>query len=103
MGCTHHGVPVRALLWIPIQSIQEVTQGNPLPPIIFNMVLYAVICYWLKSVVGDEEVTEGFWRVLKILAVIFYVDYRLQYSPKVTQDTGGRVRPDGPLRPVRTE
>ena len=43
----------------PFKGYQGVTQGDPLPPMIFNGVLDAVIRHWVTLVTPTEEGTGG--------------------------------------------
>ena len=43
----------------PFKGYQGVTQGDPLSPIIFNVVVDAVICHWVMVVTPPEAGTGG--------------------------------------------
>ena len=62
---------------------QGVTQGGLLFPTIFNMVVDAVIQYWMVVVVvGKELGTEGFGKSVQMLDTLFYADGGLLTSPR---------------------
>ena len=44
----------------PFKVHQGVTQGYPLSPTLFNMIMDAVICHWVTLFVREELVPEGF-------------------------------------------
>ena len=50
----------------------EVTQGYPISPAIFSILVDAVNCHWVTLVEGEEAVTDGFRRVVQWLAAFFY-------------------------------
>ena len=43
----------------PFCGERGVTQGEPLYPKIFNVVLYAVVCHWGSLLVAEREEQEG--------------------------------------------
>ena len=51
---------------------QRVTQGDPVPSTIINVVVYAVIRNWLKLVVSTESVSDGFIRLVHRMVLFFY-------------------------------
>ena len=79
------------------KGCRGVTQGDPMSPTILNMVVDTVIYHWAKVVTreeggperfgrvvlvtGEDAGTEGFGRAVQNLAVLFYVDDGLLYSP----------------------
>ena len=58
----------------PFKGHQGFTHGDPLSRTIFNMVVDAVIFYWVTLVAGEESVTDSFEQVFKWLAAFFYVN-----------------------------
>ena len=63
------------------QEYHGVTQGNPLYPTVFNVVLDAVIRKWVMVVAMTEEGTEGIGEKIQDLEAFFYAYYRLVASP----------------------
>ena len=51
---------------------QYVTHEDPLPPTIFNTVVYELIYHYIMMVAGEEEGTDGFGRAVQWLAALFY-------------------------------
>ena len=51
-----------------------VTQGDPLYPTIFNMVVDMVICIWKNLVAGEEAGPYGFGRTVQYMATFFYAN-----------------------------
>ena len=51
-----------------------ITQGNPLSPTIFNVVLDTVIRYWVAVVVPIKDVTEELGLSIQDLARYFYAN-----------------------------
>ena len=49
----------RGYFGIPFKVYHSVIQGDPLPPTIFNVVVDAVIRYWVAVVAPTEDGTEG--------------------------------------------
>ena len=63
------------------------TQGNPTPPTIFNVVVDAVFRNWV-SVVAEAEAeagTKGFIRDVQRTAAHFYADYGLLVSTRAVK------------------
>ena len=48
------------------------TQGDLLPPIIFNVVVGAVVCHWVSLVVVGAGGKEGWWGEVHHRAAFFY-------------------------------
>ena len=44
---------------LPFKGYHGVTKGYPLPPMIFNLVMDAVIYHWVTVVMVTKEVKEG--------------------------------------------
>ena len=59
----------------PVKGCQGVTQGDPLPPTIFNVVVDAVIRHWVTVVMPSEAVTGGLGLKIIDLAAYFYTKY----------------------------
>ena len=55
----------------PFKGYGGVTQGNPLSPTIFNMVLDAVIRHWVKVVTPTEAVMGGLGLTIIDLVGVF--------------------------------
>ena len=58
----HHLMMARAGKYygVPFQGTHGVTHGDPIYPIILNMVVDAVIWNWVTIVAGEEAEPEGF-------------------------------------------
>ena len=57
---------------IPFKGYHSITQGKPLFPTIFNVVVDAVIRYWLAVVEPTKDGTEVLGLYIQDLAVNFY-------------------------------
>ena len=69
LGTTEHGGKGRRVLQTPVQEgYRGVTQGNPLSPKIFNVVMDAVIHHWLTVVTPTEAGTGGLGLTIIYLA-----------------------------------
>ena len=55
------------------------TQGDPLSPTIFNVIVDAVLCHLVTEVSGEEEDPDGFGRAAGCIVKCFYADNRLLY------------------------
>ena len=62
------------------KGYQGVTQGNPLPHVIFNMVMGSVIHHWVTVVTPSEEGTGGLGLTITNLATYLYADDSLVES-----------------------
>ena len=60
-----------------------VTQGDPLSPTIFNVVVNAVVCHWVKMAIEEVEKRGERWKEGRHQADLFYAD-------------GGMVAPSDP-------
>ena len=59
----------------PIEIFQGVTQGNPLLPNIFNILMDAVMHHWVMLVVYEKVVPEGLrWLIHHIEAYLYVGD-----------------------------
>ena len=48
------------------------TQGNPLSPKIFNIVVDAVMCHWVAVVSEEEAGPEGLCQLIQCLEMYVY-------------------------------
>ena len=62
---------------------QGFTQGIPISPAIFNMVVDAVIRHWFTLVTGKEEGPDVFGKALQWLEKSLYANNRLITSPRL--------------------
>ena len=69
----------------PFKGHQWFTQGDPLSPTIFKMVVDTVICHWVMLVVGEEAGTDAFGRAVQWLLALFYYKNGLLDSPRPAQ------------------
>ena len=58
----------------PFTGTRGVTQGDLLPPTIFNMMVDAVIFHWDTVVAGEARGPEGFGKAVWNFSALFYVD-----------------------------
>ena len=58
----------------PFKGYLGVTQGNPLSPTIFNVVMDSVIRHWGMVVTPTEAVTRGLGLTIIDLAAYLYAD-----------------------------
>ena len=49
----------------PFKEYIRFTQGCPISPTIFNIVVGAVICHWVTVMAGEDEGPERFSRAVK--------------------------------------
>ena len=56
------------------KGARAVTQGNPLSPTIFNVVVGAVVCHWVTLAVEEAETRGERGREGRHQAVLFYAD-----------------------------
>ena len=59
----------------PFKGHQGSTQGYPIPPTIFNMVVDAVINQWVTLVTGEEAVLDGFGQAVQWLAAKYFLTH----------------------------
>ena len=58
----------------PFKGDRGVTQGDPLYPMLINVVVDAVICHWVAVVAATEAGTEVLELSIQDLATYFYAD-----------------------------
>ena len=58
----------------PFRAHRGVTQGGPLSPRIFNVMVDAVVREWLRKMLGPEAANSGYGMELRRLMAIFYAD-----------------------------
>ena len=56
------------------QGFWGVAQGEPIPPIIFNVMVDTVMCHRISMVVGDIRRQDGWWREVLCHSIFFYAD-----------------------------
>ena len=59
------------------KGYRGVTQGDPLSPTIFNVIVDAVLCHLVTVVAGEEEDPDGFGRAAGCIVKFLYADNRL--------------------------
>ena len=67
----------------PFNSYCGVTQGDPSPPTIFNVVVDAVIRHCVKAVAMTEARSEGLGETIQELVDFFYADDGIVVSPRL--------------------
>ena len=67
----------------PFKGYRGVTKGDPLSPIIFNVVMDAVIHHWVTVVMLEEAGVGGPGMTILDLAAYFYADYGLVESTQL--------------------
>jgi len=58
----------------PFQGFRGVTQGRPLSPLIFNIMVDAIVREWLRQVLVDRAAKEGYGDEVNLFLAIFYAD-----------------------------
>ena len=66
----------------PFRGLRGFTQGYPLSPTIFNMVVVSVMRHWVILVAGEEAGLDGFGRAIQWISAFFYAGDRLLTSPQ---------------------
>ena len=56
------------------KGARGVTQVNPMSPTIFNVVLYAVVCHWVRLVIEDSDKRGEKGKEGRHQAALFYAD-----------------------------
>ena len=64
----------------PFQAFRGVTQGGPLSPRIFNVMVDAVVRAWISQMLGAEAAEHGYGEELRKILAIFYTDDALLAS-----------------------
>ena len=64
----------------PFKALRGVTQGGPLSPRIFNLIVDAVIREWLRQVLGKRVAADGIETQIRLLLAAFYADDGLVQS-----------------------
>ena len=64
----------------PFQAFRGVTQGGPLSPRIFNVMVDAVVRAWIAQMLGAEAAEHGYGEELRKILAIFYADDALLAS-----------------------
>ena len=67
----------------PFKGYRSVTQGNPLLPTIFNVVVDAVMLHWVTAVTSTEVGTGVHGLTIIDLAAYFYADDGLVASTQL--------------------
>ena len=84
----------------PFQSERGVTQGGPVSPKIFNIMVDAIVREWIRQILGDDAAAEGYGDAIRLLLAIFYADdgyiasrseQQLQEALDILVDLFGRV------------
>ena len=65
---------------LPFKGYHGATQGDPLSPKLFNLVVYAVIRHWVTVVAATKEGTEGLGNSIRDLAAYLNAGYGLVAS-----------------------
>ena len=58
----------------PFRAHRGVTQGDPVLPKIFNIMVDAIVREWIRQLVGNEAASEGLKGAIRLLLAIFYAD-----------------------------
>lgn len=58
----------------PFKAYPGVTQGGPLSPRIFNIMVDAIVREWLRQVMGDSVAQDGIGAAVALLLALFYTD-----------------------------
>jgi hypothetical protein len=58
----------------PFKAHRGVTQGGPVSPKIFNIMVDAIVREWIRILVGDEAASDGLKDAIRLLLAIFYAD-----------------------------
>ena len=69
----------------PFERYFGVTQGDPLSPTIFNIVVDEVIRNWVEVVAREETEPEVFERAFQRLALLFYEYARILAPPRTAR------------------
>ena len=58
----------------PFKADRGVTQGGPLSPKLFNIMVDAIVREWLRQVLGDEAASSGVGAAVRYFVALFYAD-----------------------------
>ena len=58
----------------PFQAERGVTQGGPLSPKLFNVIVDAVVRELFRRLLGEDKARDGYGGRLRELLAIFYAD-----------------------------
>ena len=58
----------------PFKALRGVTQGGPLSPRIFNLMVDAIIREWLQQIMSAEVARVGIGEEVRLLLACFYAD-----------------------------
>ena len=58
----------------PFQAFRGVTQGGPLSPKIFNIMVDAVVREWMRRLLSDDACANGYGYAVWAFLAIFYAD-----------------------------
>ena len=67
---------------LPFKGYHSMTQGDLLSPMLFNVVVYAIIRHWVTFVEPTVDVLEGLGLSIRELAAYFYAEDGLVASIK---------------------
>ena len=60
--------------WTAFKGYRGVTQGDPLSPTIFNVVVDAVVHHWVTLAIEDAEKRGGRWKKGRHQSALLYAD-----------------------------
>ena len=83
----------------PFKGYHGVTEGYPLSPMIFNIVMDSVMRHWITVVTVEESGHDGFGRSVQMVAAFFLPQVRPPRLYTAGVDSGGVQCPDGALWP----
>ena len=58
----------------PFKAERGVTQGGPVSPKVFNIMVDAIVREWIRELIGDEAASDGLNDAIRLLLAIFYAD-----------------------------
>ena len=58
----------------PFKACRGVTQGGPLSPKIFNIMVDAVVREWMRQILGEEDAQSGYGDAVRLFVALFYAD-----------------------------
>ena len=80
---TYHGGQGWKMPWITFKGYREVTQVDPLSPMLFNAIVYKVMRSWATVVAADEAGPKVMGRSIQETATYSYAKYGLITSTQV--------------------